>query len=171
MAGKRGGRSGDDGRTQCVLGTYAARTQDGVSRRDTHTRLVFPFNSGCLVDFLEYLAGLAVFSVSPDSRIVESRRQSQSTLRNGSLRRSESHRQSQSTLRSTTTSYSSSGTGWFRRPVWASLLPEVPGLRFVLLYLSGGPGATALGHTGSVPDSPSKVFSFQKEARSWSRWS
>ena len=41
-----------------------------MSRRDTHTRLVFPFNSGCLVDFLEYLAGLAVCSVSPDSRIV-----------------------------------------------------------------------------------------------------
>ena len=32
----------------------------------------------------------------------------------------------------TTTSYSSSGTGWFRRPLWASLFPEVPGLRFVL---------------------------------------
>ena len=37
------------------------------------------------------------------------------------------------------------------RPVWASLLPEVPGLRFVLLHLSGGPGADALGHTGSLP--------------------
>ena len=40
-----------------------------MSRRDTHTRLVFPFNSGFLVDF-EYLAGLAVCSVSPVSRIV-----------------------------------------------------------------------------------------------------
>ena len=85
---------------------YAERTQDGVSRRDTHTRLVFPFNSGCLVDFLEYLAGLAV---SPDSRIV---RESPpvsihaETPSNGSLRKSESHRQSQSKLRPTSSNVS-----------------------------------------------------------------
>ena len=61
--------------TTDVRSAYSGRMQsvrrDGVSRRDTHTRLVFPFNSGCLVDFfVEYLAGLAVCSVSPDSRIV-----------------------------------------------------------------------------------------------------
>ena len=61
---------------------------------------------------------------------------------------------------STTTSHSSSGTGWFRRLVWASLLPEVPGLRIVLLYLSGGPGADALGHTGSLPGSAEQRLLF-----------
>ena len=53
---------------------YAGRTQSvrrtGCPAGDTHKRLVFPFNSGCLVDFLEYLAGLAVSSVSSDSQIV-----------------------------------------------------------------------------------------------------
>ena len=59
--------------------------------------LVFPCNSGCFVNFLEYRV----------------------TAR--------------------------SGTGCFRRLVWASLLHEVLGLCFVLLYLSGGPGANAPG--------------------------
>ena len=100
-----------------MLGTYAERTQDGVSRRDTHTRLVFPFNSGCLVDFLEYLAGLAVCSVSPDSRIV---RESPpvsihaETPSNGSLRKSESHRQSHSKLRPHQMSQTG---GWVRSSV------------------------------------------------------
>ena len=160
-------------RTQCIRGTYAERMQDGVSRRDIRKKLVFQFNSHFLSDFLKLSVDLAVSSISSDSRIV---RESPpvsihaETPSNGSLRKSESHRQSQSKLRphqksqtggwvrsfvrasrSTTTSHSSSGTGWFRRPVWASLLPDVPGLRFVLLYLSGGPGADGLGHTGSLP--------------------
>ena len=36
---------------------------------------------------------------------------------------------------------------------------EAPGLRFVLLYLSGGPGRVPWGMQGLFQDSPSKVFS------------
>ena len=91
----------------------AVRTQDGVSRQDTHTRLVFSFNSGCLVDFLEYLAGLAVCSVSPDSRIVRELSPVSihaETPSNGSLKKSESHRQSHSKLRPH--QMSQTGGGW-----------------------------------------------------------
>ena len=48
----------------------------------------------------------------------------------------------------TTMSPSSSGTAWFRRFAWATLLAEALG---TLRHLCGGPGADALGHTGSLP--------------------
>ena len=43
----------------------------------------------------------------------------------------------------------SSGTALFRRPSWAALLSGLRGLRFVLPFFRG-PGAVALGHTGSL---------------------
>ena len=44
----------------------------------------------------------------------------------------------------------SSGTALFRRPCWAALLSGLRGLRFVLPFFFRGPGAVALGHTGSL---------------------
>ena len=44
----------------------------------------------------------------------------------------------------------SSGTAWFRHPARAANLAGLRGSRFVLLYFFGGPGAVALGHTGSL---------------------
>ena len=107
--------TGEARRTFRLRRTYAVRTQDGVSRRDIRKKLVFHFNSGCLVDFLEYLAGLAVCSVSPDSRIVrESPPIHAETPSNGSLRKSESHRQSHSKLRPHQMSQTG---GWVRSSV------------------------------------------------------
>ena len=40
------------------------------------------------------------------------------------------------------------GTAWFRRPAWATLLPGLRGLRFVLHFFFSCPEAVALGHTG-----------------------
>ena len=101
------------------------------------------------MDFLEYLAGLAVCSVSPDSRIV--RESPQVTIHSETPSNVSDWRVGAKLSLSFQVHNSSSGTGWFRRSVWASLFPEVPGLRFVLLYLSGSPGADALGHTLSLP--------------------
>ena len=107
--------------TTDVRSAYAGRTQSvrrtGCPAGTPTTRLVFPFNSGCLVDFLECLAGLAVSSVSPDSRIV---RESPpvsihaETPSNGSLRKSESHRQSHSKRRPHQMSQTG---GWVRSSV------------------------------------------------------
>ena len=52
---------------------------------------------------------------------------------------------------SNTTSTGSSGTPRFRRPAGTSLRPELRGLRFDQFGGFRGPGADALGHTGSLP--------------------
>ena len=144
--------------TTDVRSAYAGRTQS-VRRTGcpTHTRLVFPFNSGCLVDFLEYLAGLAVWSVSRDSRLV---RESPPVSIHVQADQAETSSNVPDWRVGAKFSLSFQVHHYELQlvrnrlvppPVWASLLPEVPGLRFVLLYLSGGPRADALGHTGSLP--------------------
>ena len=113
---------------------------------------------------------LAVSSISSDIGISESRRQSQSTLRPHQML-SEKVRESQPVSFQAETS--SNVSDW-RVGAKFSLsfqvhhyelqlvrkrlvpppclgIPSVPGLRFVLLYLSGGPGADALVHSGSLP--------------------
>ena len=123
------------------------RTQDGVSRRDIRKKLVFHFNSHFLSDFSKLSVVLAVSSISSDSRIV---RESPPVSFQAETSSNVSDWRVGSKF-SLSFQVSSSGTGCFRRPFWASLLPEELGLRFVLLYLSGGPGADALGHPGSLP--------------------
>ena len=136
-----------------------------MSRRDTHTRLVFPFNSGCLVDFFEYLAGLAVYSVSPVSRIVRESPPVSIHAETSIKWLSEKVRESPPVSFQAETS--SNVSDWRVGAKFSlsfqvhhhesQLVRNSPFSLKYLVYAScfstsvGGLGAVALGHTGSLP--------------------
>ena len=109
------------------------------------------------------------------------------TPSNGSLRKSESHRQSHSKLRPLRLAGGCEVQSELPGPPLRVTARQeqvgsaaLSGLPFSLKYLvyascfstsAGALGRLPWGIQGLFQDSPSKVFSFQEEARTWSRWS
>ena len=166
--------TGEARRTFRLRRTYAVRTQDGVSRRDIRKKLVFHFQQSLFLGLSKSCRSFSQFPPFPQTLgLSESRRQSQSTAEtpsNVSDWRVGCEVQSElpgPPLRVTAR----------QEQVGSAALSGHPFSLKYLVYAScfstsaGALGRMPWGIQGLFQDALSKVFSFQKEARSWSRWS